>query len=209
MRNVLQTRRFPGWVLPLVVGLGCASGEVSANEFDLIAKSLRLEPGMHVADVGAGDGEWSVEIARVVGEQGHVWATEIDADDIEKIEQRIQEDTLSNVTPVRGGPKDTGLPAECCDALLLRLVYHHFVDPEPMRRSLIESLRPDGRLVIIEILPKNSWPELDDVPDRGGHGIEPDELRAELTEVGFEFLEQHDDWNGDRLRYCSVFRRRL
>ncbi len=207
MQNSLQARRIPGWVFLLVVGFGCASGEASADEFDLIAKSLRLQPGMLVADVGAGDGDWSVEIARVVGEQGHVWATEIDADDVEEIEQRIQEDALTNVTPLLVGPKDTGLPAECCDALLLRLVYHHFVEPEPMRKSLIESLRPEGRLVIIEIRPENSWPELDDVPERGGHGIEPDELKAELMDIGFEFLEQHDNWNGDRLRYCSVFRR--
>ncbi len=208
MRPVLRFRQLPLWVLWLVVGFGCASQKVSAGEFELISKSLRLEPGMRVADVGAGDGEWSVEIARVVGEQGHVWATEVDADDFEKIEQRVREGALSNVTPLLGGSKETGLPPGCCDAVLLRLVYHHFTEPESMRKSLIESLRPDGLLVIIEILPKNSWPELDDVPDRGGHGIDPEELQSELTNVGFEFLERHDDWNGDRLRYCSVFRRR-
>ena len=71
----------------------------------------------------------------------------------------------------------------------------------------MESLRPGGILVVIEVRPENSWRELEGVPDRGGHGIDPDGLRSELSAVGFEFLERQDDWSGDKLRYCSVFRR--
>ena len=190
-----------------IVSAGCTTGEARADELDLIAERLELRAGMNVADVGAGDGEWSVELARIVGETGHIWATEVNVDDVSKIEERIEEGSFSNMTAVLGTGTSTGLPAECCDALLLRLVYHHFVEPEPMRASLWESLRPGGLLVAIEIRPKNSWPEVEDVPDRGGHGIDPAELKAELEAAGFEFVQQFDKWNGDRLRYCSVFRR--
>lgn len=206
MRFGLQLRHVPLTIVSLVC-LECAAGGVSAGEFELIAERLELRPGMEVADVGAGDGEWSVEIARIVGEEGHVWATEINAEEVERIQERIDEESLANITAVLGSDDQTGLPVACCDALLLRMVYHHFVEPEPMRLSLYQNLRPGGILVVIEIRPENSWPDVEDVPERGGHGIEPEDLRAELTGGGFEFVERIDRWNGDRLRYCSVFRR--
>jgi len=162
---------------------------------------------MKVADVGAGDGLWSVELARAVGETGHVWATEIATEDVEEIEQRIAEESLVNITPILGSISDTGLPTACCDAVLLRLVYHHFVEPESMLTSLLESLREGGRLAVIEVRPENSWPELDNVPDRGGHGIEPGALERELSAAGFQLVELVEPWDGDNLRYCSVFRR--
>lgn len=205
--------RMPSPALPvltslLVATLACAPARVSADEFERINDKLRLMPGLTVADVGAGSGEWSVEIARVVGEEGHVWATEITDEDLRDIEGRIADEALSNITPVRGTAVDTGLPEACCDAMLLRLVYHHFVDPEAMRRSLRRSIRPGGLLVVIEIRPDNSWPELSGVPDRGGHGIDPDQLEQDLSTAGFDLVEFTDRWNGDRLRYCSVFRSR-
>lgn len=206
MSSGLQMRLVPLTIVSLSC-FGCAAGGVSAGEFELIAETLELRPGMVVADVGAGEGEWSVEIARVVGEEGHVWATEITAEEVEQIQERIDEESLENVTAVLGSDDQTGLPAACCDAVLLRMVYHHFVDPEPMQRSLRENLRPGGILVVIDIRPENSWPDVKDVPERGGHGIEPADLRAELTAAGFEFVDRIDRWNGDRLRYCSVFRR--
>jgi precorrin-6B methylase 2 len=208
MPGALRSGRGLTWVIVALWSLACANDWAGAEEFDLIAEKLQLAPGMDVADVGAGDGSWSVQIARVVGDQGHVWATEITREDVDEIEDRIEKEALINVSPILGGQDETGLPPGCCDAVLLRLVYHHFVEPESMKESLLESLRPGGILVVIEVRPENSWPDLDDVPDRGGHGIEPDALRSELSAAGFEFLELQDDWNGDTLRYCSVFRRR-
>ena len=197
----------PLWAVFALAGLGCSSGRLSADEFELISQVLQLKPGIKVADVGAGDGSWSVELARAVGDRGHVWATEIKADDVEEIERRIGEESISNITPILGTAEDSGLPAACCDAMLLRLVYHHFVEPESMLRSLFEGLREGGYLAVVEVRPENSWPELDDVPDRGGHGIEPEALERELSAAGFVLVEHFDVWNGDDLRYCSVFRR--
>ena len=209
---MIRLRKLPAalplWAVFAFIGLGCSGGRVSADEFESISQVLHLQPGNKVADVGAGDGRWSVELARAVGDQGHVWATEIAAEDIEEIEQRVAEESLFNITPILGSMDDTGLPTACCDAVLLRLVYHHFVEPESMLESLFESLREGGRLAVIEVRPENSWPELENVPDRGGHGIEPDVLERELSAAGFRLVEIVEPWNGDNLRYCAVFRRR-
>jgi hypothetical protein len=87
------------------------------------------------------------------------------------------------------------------------MVYHHFVDPAAMRASLWRALRPGGLIAVIDISPQRSWRDLPDVPDRGGHGIQPGDLVREMTSQGFEVVLREDDWNGDSDRYCVVFRR--
>jgi ubiquinone/menaquinone biosynthesis C-methylase UbiE len=188
------------------LGWGVA-GSAWTAEIDRIVEVLGLEPGMRVADVGAGDGDWAVQLARQVGAQGHVWATEVDGHEIDRIEERIRDSALGNITVVRGDQTSSGLPVDCCDAILLRLVYHHFQEPARMRTDLRRALRSGGRLVIIDIEPQSSWRDLPDVPDRGGHGIPEQELIDELTGDGFTLVDRRDDWNGDADRFCVVFRR--
>jgi len=189
----------------LLVG-ACSSGRASAGETDRIAELLALEPGKVVADVGAGDGDWSFRLAERVGASGHVYATEVDGDELDKIRRRIRKDDLDNITALEGDQERTGLEADCCDAILLRLVYHHFTEPAIMRADLRQALRPGGRLVIIDIVPQKHWRELPEVPDRGGHGIPIEDVIQEMTDDGFEVVAQYDDWNGDDDRYCVVFR---
>lgn len=185
---------------------GC-SGRVDAAEFDRIVEVLGLEPGATVADVGAGDGEWAVQLAQFVGPEGHVWATEVERDDVEDLEGEVLDAFLNNVTVVLGDQSGTGLPEGCCDAILLRMVYHHFVKPAEMRASLKEALKPGGVIAVVDITPQTSWRDLPNVPERGGHGIPPDDLIEEMTSAGFEVISRQEEWNGDEDRYCVVFRR--
>jgi SAM-dependent methyltransferase len=177
-----------------------------SGESERLAEALALRPGMSVADVGAGRGEWAKDISRRVGPAGRVFATEVEQDKVDRIAERIADAGLTNVTTLLGTDEDTGLPAGCCDAILLRLVYHHFTDPAKMRRSLVRSLRPGARLVVVDTEPHGSWPSLPGVPDRGGHGIAPEDLIAELTGEGFTVLERHDEWPDSDSDYCVVFR---
>ncbi len=191
----------------LLLFAACATSRARADEAKQIAEALDLEAGMRVADVGAGDGEWAVELAHRVGETGHVYATEVDEDDLEEARERLDATGLGNATAVLGDQDDTGLPADCCDAILLRLVYHHFTDPAPMRASLRQALKPGGLIAVIDILPQSHWRELDGVPDRGGHGIVPEELLADMTGDGFELVARYDDWGDEEDHFCIVFRR--
>lgn len=187
-----------------LVLFACAA---SAQESKRLAEVMHLRPGMVVADVGAGDGEWSEKLAGFVGEEGHVYATEIEDDDVEKLRKRFDDAQLSNVSAVLGRVDDTGLPVGCCDVVLLRMVYHHFTEPEKMRYSLHRSLRPGGLLVVVDISPQKGWRKLPGVPERGGHGIPPEELVEELTTDCFHLVERRDKWNGDQDRYLAVFQR--
>ena len=206
----LPVVRFPRRVCLLLCGLlivGCNSSSVSAAEIDLIVDVLQLGPGSVVADVGAGSGEWAIQLAHHVGGEGRVWATEVDEDEIEDIEDRVLDSFLNNITVVLGDESSSGLPASCCEAILLRLVYHHFTRPEEMRASLRQALRPDGLLAVVDITPQGAWRDLPGVPDRGGHGIPPADLIREMAADGFEVVTRRDNWNGDEDRYCVVFQR--
>lgn len=202
----LRLQRVTVLALALLVA-GCSTDRASADELERLVEILQLQPGSMVADVGAGDGDWAVDLAEYVGLEGHVWATEVGQDDVEDIEGRIPDTFAENITVVLGDQSDTGLPENCCDAILLRMVYHHFTRPAEMRASLRSALRPDGLIAIIDIIPQNAWRDLPEVPDRGGHGIPHGDLIREMTSEGFEVVLREDDWNGDDDRFCVVFRR--
>lgn len=171
-----------------------------------IIELLALEGGEAVADVGSGDGEWTVALARAVGPEGIVWANGIHRDGLDEVEELVEEHGLEQVQTALGGQQSTGLPDDCCSAMLLRLVYHHFTHPAVMRRVLDRALRPGARLLVIDIRPQSDWRELEGVPDRGGHGITPEELISDLEGDGFEVVSRHEEWYGDEDRFAVLFR---
>ena len=119
----------------------------------------------------------------------------------------MRDAAIHQVTVVLGGQDSIGLSAGCCDAILLRLVYHHFEEPDAMRSDLWHALKPDGLLAIIDITPQEDWRVLPRVPDRGGHGIPTGHLIDEMLGAGFELVEEQADWNGEEDRYAVLFRR--
>ena len=132
MTTQSRNRRVTTLVAILLLITGGTAFTLSSETTRLV-EALALEEGMRVADVGAGDGEWAERLARAVGTSGHVYATEIDEDDVEEIADRAAAAGLDNVTALLGTDTDAQLPVGCCEAILLRMVYHHFIDPAPMR----------------------------------------------------------------------------
>jgi tRNA A58 N-methylase Trm61 len=186
---------------------GCTPARAPLQEAGAIAELLHLAPGMHVADVGAGEGEYTEDLAVRVGPTGKVYSTEVDEEDLEDIRERLDEAGQGHVEFILGDAEDAGLPDGCCDGILLRQVYHHFTEPEAMRASLARALRDGGVLVVIEIIPQKSWPLLEGVPHRGGHGIVMQDLMEEMTGDGWQVISRQADWQDDDQRYCVVFRR--
>ena len=187
LRLLALLRRRSQTITSLAQALGLTDNGVRAHVATLERDGL-------VADVGAGKGRFTVDLARSVGEGGRVFATEVDAADIETIKETVAAERLENVTVVLGDQQQTGLPQACCDAILLRLVYHHFTDPAAMRRSLWRALQPGGRIAVIDVPPQPGWRKLEGVPERGGHGIAIEELVADMRAQGFEVAARHDTW---------------
>jgi len=98
----------------LVLALGFVGYvRLRAVQADRIVEVLGLQPGMSVADVGAGRGDWSVELARVVGPEGRVFATEIDEGRLDDIERASRRAGLDNIRVIKAETRDTGLPEAC------------------------------------------------------------------------------------------------
>ncbi len=194
---------FPALVL-VACGILAADEEVDSKELSRLVEVLDVDSGERFADVGAGDGRYSVALARTVGERGRVYATEVDTEDLKKIEERVGRENLENVEVVRGTQEATGLSEACCDGILLRRVYHHFQNPAAMQASMRRALREGGLLLIIDFGTRQSWDRPEGVPSsRPGHGIDKRLLVSEMELAGFGLVRDLDWEDGD---YALLFR---
>jgi len=126
------------------------SREVSRSR-EGIAAAVGLEPGMAIADVGAGTGLFLGEFARRVGPSGRVFAVEISPRFREHLAARASELGIAErVTVVAATETSSGLPHASLDAAFVCDTYHHFDRPAPTLASLFEALRPGGSLVIVD-----------------------------------------------------------
>ena len=203
-------------VLAVVLGAGCNGWRglgfrATGPEMPRLRHELALKLGMSVADVGAGRGEVTVALAADVGPSGQVFSTDIDLDALEQIRARIADAALRNVTTVQAHARDTGLPTSCCDAIVLRRVYHHLSDPAATNLDLLRALRPRGVLAIIDFPPMFSWPwSAKDTPgNRTGHGVAAGLVVEEVTAGGFTLVKVIEDWpgRGPLKSYCAIFRK--
>ena len=176
-----------------------------------LAEVLELKPGMTVADIGAGFGAMTVVLGKWIG-SGHVFATDIADLQLRTIHEYAQREGLNNVTVIEGAAASTNLPAACCDAIFLRHVYHHIGEIEAFNKSLHASLKPGGRVAIIDFEARKGSPLPEGVPaNRGGHGIPPAVVITELTAPGLVHATTIDTWppgDKDPTYFLVLFRKR-
>src|SRR5215510_3583841 len=149
-----------------------------------LAAVLGLREGSRVADVGAGTGRYALELARVVGPTGRVFATEIDSKRRDQIRSAAARTAVQNLSVVEAREIDTGLDVGCCDAILMRGVYHHVTRLVETNASLYQALRPGGRLALVDFPAGwflSTFFQVKGVPaNRGGHGVPADVVIDEL-----------------------------
>ena len=172
------------------------------SEMPRVKEVLRLDAGTVVADVGAGKGELTFALARAVGSAGRVFSTEIDAGRLRALRESVLAAKLGNVTVVEAQAGDSGLPPNCCDAIVLRRVYHHLVDPAGFNASLLRALRPGGVLAVIDFPPPFFL-------GRGEFGVPAEAVIGEVVGSGFQLVRLMEDWpgRGPLGAYCVVFRK--
>jgi ubiquinone/menaquinone biosynthesis C-methylase UbiE len=182
---------------------------ISEGEIQRLARVMNWKAGQVIADVGAGEGEIGFAAASAAGDTGKVYLTELDAEKVAALQKDASRRKLKNVVILAAAEKETKLPDNCCDAIVLRRVYHHFTAPADMDASLLRSLRSGGLLAVIEFAPRKSLTASDPVKgvpsNRGGHGIPKKILVEELTTAGFKLDKTIDDWPDDG--YCVLFRK--
>jgi predicted methyltransferase len=175
-------------------------------EVESLIGLLQVKPGMTIAEIGAGDGSMTAILARKLGPESRVLATELDAGKLDRIRKAASVAKLENVKVIAAGELHTRLPEQCCDAIFMRRVYHHFTEPALLNASLFEALKPGGRLAVIDFTARFWLPKPGGVPeDRFGHGLQPEIVTAELIAAGFEIERRIDDWPGRN--YCVLARK--
>ena len=156
------------------------SERVQEEEPDVALDALKLAAGSIVADVGAGSGYMTVKMAKRVGPTGKVYANDIQPQMLSMLKQRLDREKLANVELVLGAFDDPKLPATALDLILMVDVYHEFSQPQQMLRHMRESLKPGGRLVLLEYRKEDP-----SIPIRPDHKMSVAEAKMEVEAEGF------------------------
>src|SRR6266700_323394 len=176
----------------------------AADEIKRLAALMEWKPVTIVADIGAGDGIYSFAAVEHVGATGKVYATEIDAKKLEELRAEVAKRKLQNVVVIESKAADTNLPTACCDAIFLRRVYHHLTKPAEFDANLVRSLKPGGRLAIIDFPARSGLEPVEGVPaNRSGHGIPHKVVIEELTAAGLQMEKVVSGWPEND--YCVLF----
>jgi ubiquinone/menaquinone biosynthesis C-methylase UbiE len=117
---------------------------------EAILAEIGLEPGMVFADLGCGEGFFTLPAARIVGPEGLVYALDIDTEAIELLEQAADEEGLGNVTAVAGEGENAVLCEECADIVFFGTVLHDFTDAAMVLLNARKMIKPAGRLVNLD-----------------------------------------------------------
>ncbi len=152
--------------------------------------ALELAPDAVIADIGAGSGYYSFRIAPKVP-RGRVVAVDIQQEMLDFLKQRSEELGISNVQPHLGTLKSLDVPEKSLDAALMVDSYHEFSDPAEMLESLFKSLKPEGRIFLLEYRAEDPL-----VPIKPLHKMTEAQARMELESAGFRFIsnQRHLPW---------------
>ncbi len=141
---------------------------------------IGLQPGITVADVGAGSGYFTMRMAKRVGPTGKVYAVDVQPEMLTLLRRRLAKAKGANVEPVLGTEADPKLPRNALDLILMVDVYHELSQPQKMLRRLRAALKNDGRLVLLEYRKEDPH-----IPIRPDHKMSVEEAKQELEAEGF------------------------
>jgi ubiquinone/menaquinone biosynthesis C-methylase UbiE len=148
------------------------------NEADKIMDLAGIDPGTTVADIGAGEGYYTIRLSQRVGEKGRVLAQDILPEVRDKLAERVNRERLDNVSVKLGLPGNPMLPAKSFDRVLMVHMYHEITAPYEFLWHLHPALRKGGRVIIVDA----NRPTQD-------HGTPPLLLQCEMEAMGYRLVE--------------------
>jgi len=196
-RQAPDEQRFPKPLRDVAPIVGDAFSTEDARdrlgEAEQVMELAAVKPGMWVADVGAGEGYYTVRLAPAVGPRGRVLAEDIIAETRNRLAQRVQTERLDNVAVLLGKPDDPMLPPRSFDRVFLVHMYHEVQSPYAFLWNMRAGLKPEGEVVVVD----------SDRPTRR-HGIPPALLTCEFAAVGLQRVQGTMLAGGDA--YLATFR---
>ena len=179
------SREFPRAERPVSdLGSNAFSTETARDnrgEAETVMNLAGIEPGMTVADIGAGEGYYTVRLAERVGAEGRVLAQDIDREALDRLGARVERERLDNVSIKLGEGDDPRLPPNSFDRIFLVHMYHEVREPYAFLWRLWPALREGGQVIVVDV---------DRPTDQ--HGIAPLLLACEFKAVGFRLVAFRD-----------------
>ncbi len=157
------------------------------EDCNTLLEALKIKPGETVCDLGCGNGFYSVKLAKLVGEQGKVIAVDIQREMLELLKDLAAEQMVENIETVLGTLVDPKLQKESVDLVLLVDVYHEFSHPEQMLAAIRTSLKPSGRVALVEFRAEDP-----NVPIKPLHKMSKEQIMKEFPPNGFKLVEEFD-----------------
>ena len=156
-----------------------------------IFENMELGPSMKVADIGCHEGYLTLKMAPIVGEQGMVYAVDIEKYKLNRLDKRLDEMSISNVTTIHGQTDNPKLPKDELDRLIFLDTYHEIEEYEKVLTNVYQALKPGGKLVMIEPLAQSrrTWSR-EDQADK--HEISIKYAINDLQEAGFQITKTVD-----------------
>lgn len=145
------------------------------NEADEVMDKAGIKPGMTVADIGAGEGYYTIRLAERVGKDGRVLAEDIVPEVRDALAQRVVRERLQSVSVRLGEPADPKLPENSFDRVLMVHMYHEIGEPYEFLWRMRPSLKPDGLVIVVDA----------NRPTQN-HGTPPALLKCEFAAIGYE-----------------------
>jgi ubiquinone/menaquinone biosynthesis C-methylase UbiE len=178
----VTSRDFPRAYRPVsALGGNSVSSEQARDdrrEAETVMDLANIQPGMTVADIGAGEGYYTVRLAAEVGTRGRVLAQDIDEAAIKRLGSRVERERLDNVSIKLGAEDDPRLPENSFDRIFLVHMYHEVSEPYAFLWRMRPALRQGGQIIVVDV---------DRPTDQ--HGIDPRLLFCEFSQVGFRLVE--------------------
>jgi ubiquinone/menaquinone biosynthesis C-methylase UbiE len=162
---------------------------------DQVMDAIGVKPGWVVAEIGAGRGRYVVQLAVRVGENGKVYAEDIDSGSLRYLESRCERGGLNNVETIVGSVTDPKLPEGELDLIFIISSYHHFADPIALLHNARPALKPTGIVSIGEWLPTE---------DNKSEYRTPEKIEAEMKEAGYK-LERIEKFLEKNNLYIYIF----
>ncbi|HZL89636.1 MAG TPA: class I SAM-dependent methyltransferase [Pirellulaceae bacterium] len=153
----------------------------------LMLANLGVKRGMTICDMGCGNGFYTTKLAKMVGDDGHVYAVDIQPEMLGLLNERADKEGVTNITPVLGTFTDARLPKGKCDMILCVDVYHEFSHPEHMLAAMRQALAPGGLIVQVEFRAEDPT-----VPIKPEHKMSKKQVLKELLPNGFKLAKEFD-----------------
>jgi ubiquinone/menaquinone biosynthesis C-methylase UbiE len=159
-----------------------------------VMDAMGVEPGMRVAEVGVGRGRYGVRVAQRLGDSGAFYGVDVHEGRLREFSERCRREGLGNAVAILGGYVDPRLPEGELDLVYFISTYHYLSDPVGLLKNVRPSLRPGGRLAIVERDPvKSGRPEYgDSLRGRRRHeAVSREGILGDAEEAGYDLVETH------------------